>query len=435
MATTTPNFGWSVPTSTDLVKDGATAIETLGDSIDASFVDLKGGTTGQVLAKASNTDLDYSWVTTDDANAIQNAIVDAKGDLIAASAADTPARLAVGNNGETLVADSSTSTGLRWQGDYAAGKNKIINGDFGIWQRGTSLTDPAGGVYLADRWRTNYAGLAPTARTYSQQSFTAGTAPVAGYEGTFFARMLVTTKGTNVRSGFGQPIENVRTFAGQVMTISFYAKSDSNRTGAVQIQQNFGSGGSATVEQESSISLTSSWQRFTQTFTVGSMTGKTIGTNNALIINIFCNSADGATLDLWGVQVEAGSVATAFQTATGTIQGELAACQRYYNAPSLTPSALMIYSGSSSGGFSANAYSNYSFPVEMRTTPTVTFYAHDASAGQVTLYVSSTAIKSTSVAGIGLQPWGWTGNFSGSTWSTNADSGLLAFGYKAEAEL
>jgi hypothetical protein len=63
MATTTPNFGWSVPTSTDLVKDGATAIETLGDSIDASLVDLKGGTTGQVLSKASNTDMDFTWVT------------------------------------------------------------------------------------------------------------------------------------------------------------------------------------------------------------------------------------------------------------------------------------------------------------------------------------------------------------------------------------
>ncbi len=63
MATTTPNFGWTVPTSTDLVKDGATAIETLGDSIDASFVDLKGGTTGQVLSKASGTDLDFTWAT------------------------------------------------------------------------------------------------------------------------------------------------------------------------------------------------------------------------------------------------------------------------------------------------------------------------------------------------------------------------------------
>jgi hypothetical protein len=114
MATVTPNFNWPVPTSTDLVKDGATAIEALGDSIDASLVDLKGGTTGQVLSKTSNTDMDFTWVTSDDANAIQNTIVDAKGDLIAASAADTPARLAVGNNGEVLVADSTSSTGLKW---------------------------------------------------------------------------------------------------------------------------------------------------------------------------------------------------------------------------------------------------------------------------------------------------------------------------------
>jgi hypothetical protein len=114
MATTTPNFGWSVPTSTDLVKDGATAIETLGDAIDASLLDLKGGTTGQVLSKNSNTDMDFTWVAQDDSNAIQNAIVDAKGDLIAATADNTPARLAVGTNGQILTADSTAATGLKW---------------------------------------------------------------------------------------------------------------------------------------------------------------------------------------------------------------------------------------------------------------------------------------------------------------------------------
>jgi hypothetical protein len=103
-----------------LVKDGATAIETLGDSIDASLVDLKGGTSGQVLAKNSNTDMDFTWVAQDDSNAIQNAIVDAKGDLIAATAADTPARLAVGTNGALLTADSTQSTGLQWGGLWQA---------------------------------------------------------------------------------------------------------------------------------------------------------------------------------------------------------------------------------------------------------------------------------------------------------------------------
>jgi hypothetical protein len=126
MATTTPNFGWPVPTSTDLVKDGATAIEALGDSIDGSLLDLKGGTTGQVLSKTTNTDMDFTWVTTDDANAIQNSIVDAKGDLIAATANDTPARLAVGTNGQILTADSTAATGIKWATPAATGGLTLI---------------------------------------------------------------------------------------------------------------------------------------------------------------------------------------------------------------------------------------------------------------------------------------------------------------------
>lgn len=117
---TSPLFGWEEPDDTDLVKDGAAAIRTLGNAIDTSMGDLLGGTTGQVLSKASNTNMDFTWVTSDDANAIQNAIVDAKGDLIAATAADTPARLAVGANNTVLIADSAESTGLRWGGGWAA---------------------------------------------------------------------------------------------------------------------------------------------------------------------------------------------------------------------------------------------------------------------------------------------------------------------------
>lgn len=112
MATTTPNFGWPVPTSTDLVKDGAVAIEGLGDAIDASLLDLKGGTTNQVLAKNSNTDMDFKWVA--DASGIPATILDAKGDIIAATAADTASRLAVGANGTVLTADSAEATGLKW---------------------------------------------------------------------------------------------------------------------------------------------------------------------------------------------------------------------------------------------------------------------------------------------------------------------------------
>jgi hypothetical protein len=129
MATTT-NFGWETPDDTDLVKDGALAIRTLGSAIDTSLVDLKGGTTGQVLSKTSNTDMDFTWVAQDDSNAIQNAIVDAKGDLITATAADTPARLAVGTNGQVLTADSTTATGLKWAA--AGGKIlQVVQGTFG----------------------------------------------------------------------------------------------------------------------------------------------------------------------------------------------------------------------------------------------------------------------------------------------------------------
>lgn len=119
---TTSNFGWTTPADTDLVKDGAAAIRTLGNGIDTSFLDLKGGTTDQVLAKNSNTDLDFKWVAQDDSNAIQNAIVDAKGDLISATAADTPARLAVGANGTVLTADSAETTGLKWVTPAGGGK-------------------------------------------------------------------------------------------------------------------------------------------------------------------------------------------------------------------------------------------------------------------------------------------------------------------------
>ena len=114
MANPTSNFNWQMPTASDLVTDLPADFEVFGQAVDTSLADLKGGTTDQVLAKNSNTDMDFKWVTSDDANAIQNSIVDAKGDLITATAADTPARLAVGTNNQVLTADSSTATGLKW---------------------------------------------------------------------------------------------------------------------------------------------------------------------------------------------------------------------------------------------------------------------------------------------------------------------------------
>jgi hypothetical protein len=104
-----------MPQPTDLVTDLPADFEVFGQAVATSLADLLGGTSGQVLAKNSNTDMDFVWVAQDDSNAIQNAIVDAKGDLIAATAADTPARLAVGANDTMLVADSTTATGLAYK--------------------------------------------------------------------------------------------------------------------------------------------------------------------------------------------------------------------------------------------------------------------------------------------------------------------------------
>lgn len=132
---TTSNFGWTTPADTDLVKNGASAIRTLGNGIDASFLDLKGGTTGQVLTKATNTDLDFTWSSVDPLT-----ILDAKGDLITATAADTPARLAVGTNGQVLMADSSTSTGLKW-GTAASGKVlQVVQATYSTQTSTTSAT-------------------------------------------------------------------------------------------------------------------------------------------------------------------------------------------------------------------------------------------------------------------------------------------------------
>ena len=151
MANTT-NFNWETPDDTDLVKDGAAAIRTLGSAIDTSLVDLKGGTTGQVLSKATNTDMDFTWVAQDDSNAIQNTLLTTTGDTIYASAASTPARLGIGSSGQCLTvvagvpswAASPTSV-LTTTGDllYASAANTLARRAVG--STGDVLT-VAGGV-------------------------------------------------------------------------------------------------------------------------------------------------------------------------------------------------------------------------------------------------------------------------------------------------
>ena len=316
-----------------------------------------------------------AWVGFDDSNAIQNTIVDAKGDLVAASGADTPARLAVGNNGETLVADSAATTGLRYIGNYAAGKNAIINGAFNVNQRAFSSTTSTA-TFTFDRYKTEFSGGTVT---YSSQAFTPGAAPVAGYESTNFLQMVTSGQSGANFALIDQKIEDVRTFAGQTVTISFWAKVASG-TGKVGVafEQNFGSGGSATVVLAAGdlTAITTSWARYTVTAAISSVSGKTIGASSYLRLCLFTSAGTAVssyssigvvnqTIGFWGIQVEASNTATAFQTATGTIQGELSAAQRYYYR-----TAIGGRYGSGYVKTTTAAAIVVSFPVQLRLQPT-----------------------------------------------------------------
>jgi len=248
----------------------------------------------------------------------------------------------------------------------AAGRNKVINGDFEINQRQfTSRTDSTHGH---DRWFFNTSGATGT---YSTQAFTPGTAPVSGYESTNFARLAVTTG--NDYAALRQNIEDVRTFAGQTVTLSFWAKGTNPTTEGglyAYSSQTFGSGGSATVTTTTSkFVLTANWTRYSLTFSVPSIAGKTIGAGSHISVAIgqaLSASTESWTLDLWGVQLEAGSVATPFATATGTKQGELAACQRYYWR-SISGSDGVTLGALGAASSTTNVVMTFTPPVSMRS--------------------------------------------------------------------
>ena len=249
------------------------------------------------------------------------------------------------------------------------GRNKIINGGFDVWQRGTSFTISANG-YSADRWRWDLATAIPTG-TISQQAFTVGN-PISGYEPTYFQRTSVTANNGCTTLVQQQRIEDVRTFAGQNIVLSFWAKADAAVSMNVDLSQNFGSGGSATnTFLTTSVSLTTSWKRFTVSASVTSISGKTIGSSSFFQVQFSMPTSAGVvrngTYDLWGVQVEAGVAATPFEFKS--YGQEFAECQRYY-----TKSVGDIWLGCTSGGLS-NTYSyTCQFPVRMRATPVLTTY-------------------------------------------------------------
>ena len=301
-----------------------------------------------------------------------------KGDLYTYST--TQARLAVGSNGDTLVADSSASVGLSYRADWAAGKNKIINGDFRLNQRAftsTTTTDS----YGFDRW---IMSSPDNKTTYSTQAFTAGTAPVAGYEGINFARLVSASQSAaGDYSILAQRIEDVRTCANSTVTVSFWAKAGTGTPAvAVELQQVFGSGGSSAVNTlVSKITISTTWTRYSASVAVPSISGKTIGTGSYLALNLWTSAGStfnsrtntlgiqSATIDFWGVQIEQGSVATAFQTATGTLAGELAACQRYYWR-NTSGETLTAFTAAVGAGSTTEVDHLVHFPVPMRVRPT-----------------------------------------------------------------
>jgi hypothetical protein len=344
--------------------------------------------------------------------------INAKGDILVGTADNTLGIITAGSNGDTLVADSSTSTGLRYTSNFAAGKNKIINGDCNINQRNFS-SGTATGQYILDRFQDDGTGGTITT---SIQQFTPGTAPVAGYEAKQFMRTITATQSAAGHyDSLTQAIEDVRTLAGQTVTVSFWAKAASGTPNiGISLSQNFGSGGSPSIISSAAVqTITTSWARYSFTLTLPSISGKTIGTSSFVKLYIFVSvgstiqsfgypavGLQNNTFDVWGVQVEAGSVATAFQTATGTLQGELSAAQRYYQRYTV---GVNQNTGFTTLNYSTTAaIATLPMKVTMRVAPTVLDYSN------ILIYDSVNAFTIT-----GLQLWAA---------ATTDTSGLLATG-------
>jgi hypothetical protein len=260
---------------------------------------------------------------------------------------------------------------MQFEANFAAGKNKFLNADFKIWQRGTSFTGFSSGAFFADRFSCNFNGSGAT-RTVSQQTFTPATAPVAGYEGQYFLRYAQSVAGTG--GGYNQLktwIEDVRSVTpGTTYTLSFWAKAAAAKNVDVILGQSFGSGGSGDVETtiQAAQALTTSWVRYSYTFTVPSISGKTVGANSYAFVYLGLPNNDTFTIDTWGWQLEQANTATAFQTATGTIQGELAACQRYYFRNGGLASYMALGGGTAES--TTRVEIQVAAPVTMRVLPT-----------------------------------------------------------------
>jgi hypothetical protein len=260
--------------------------------------------------------------------------------------------------------------------------NAIINGAFEINQRNFTSTT-SDNVFMFDRWITVLAGNGTS--TFSRETFTPGAAPFAGYEGSNFLRVITTGQSSSaVRTTFTQRIEDVRTFAGQTVTLSFFARSGSGTPKlALELFQDFRAGDpSVVLVTAQQVTLSTTFTRYNLTFTVPSISGRTIGTGSFLGLNVFAsagsdfNARTGSlgiqsnTFDIWGVQLEAGAVATPFRRNAPSIQAELAACQRYYYRTSPYSSGLVPFFGTMLSNSSSSGQADIPLPVTMRVPPT-----------------------------------------------------------------
>ena len=254
-------------------------------------------------------------------------------------------------------------------------RNKIINGDFGINQRNVTTTT-SGGTFVFDRWMQ---WAADGTSTFSSESFAVGNA-ISGQEPIKYAQIITSGQSAvGAQSNIQQRVEDVRTCAGQQVVVSFWAKAGSGTPKiAVEIEQNFGSGGSAVVNYYGGFAtISTTWARYSVALTVPSVAGKTIGTSSFMALNLWVSSGStngfrngsmgiqNNTFQFWGVQLEQNYQPTPFeQRPIGT---ELALCQRYY---------VLVASGS---GFVGNAVmqsttsweSVVPLPVTMRISPTM----------------------------------------------------------------
>jgi hypothetical protein len=270
-----------------------------------------------------------------------------------------------------------------------------------VWQRGTSFSNPSTTAYNADRWLVEHDGTGAT-RTISQQTFTPGSAPVAGYESQYFLQYAVSGGTSNTFQQIEQRIEDVRTFAGQPVTFSFWAKGDAARTVNILVNRNFGSGGSAADQSSvgSTLNITTSWARYSVTATMASVSGKTIGTSSYLQWIMRFAAATAQTIQIWGVQLEYGSIATPFQTASGgSVQAEFAMCQRFYYPLAITNiDASLTVNRTSTTTSETQIY----LPVSMRAIPSISLVAVGGVYGRLVGYDIVFGVTVVNVTAVGL---------------------------------